>query len=219
MNILGLTLIPINPYSKLWDYVLKSKKNESLFGVERWFKICLAILLMLQPSTLIRFKWRKVGYVNLTKIIDSWIILKVLILFLILVFDLSFYIGSLIISVIFLVDLYSHHLEQVFIGSKPRSLERSIIFLAVNVVESILAFAIIYLYFGVLIYSDQIVYNWHEAVYFSVVTAATVGYGDIVPSGEIGRLLVIIQILASILFVAVVLANYVGQLSAKKQNN
>jgi hypothetical protein len=39
-----------------------------------------------------------------------------------------------------------------------------------------------------------------SAVYFSVVTAATVGYGDIAPVSEAARMLVVAEILCSLIY-------------------
>jgi uncharacterized membrane protein YhaH (DUF805 family) len=43
-----------------------------------------------------------------------------------------------------------------------------------------------------------------DAVYFTVVTLSTVGYGDIVATGEVARFTVILQILLNLTFVGVV---------------
>lgn len=40
--------------------------------------------------------------------------------------------------------------------------------------------------------------SWLDAVYFSVVTLATVGYGDIVPKTDIGKIFCIIYIISGI---------------------
>ncbi|MFJ1704462.1 potassium channel family protein [Kitasatospora sp. NPDC088346] len=39
-----------------------------------------------------------------------------------------------------------------------------------------------------------------DALYFTVITMATVGYGDIVPSGQVARVVVMLQILYTLVF-------------------
>jgi voltage-gated potassium channel Kch len=43
-----------------------------------------------------------------------------------------------------------------------------------------------------------------DSVYFTVVTLSTVGYGDIVATGELARFLVILQILMNLAFLGIV---------------
>mmetsp|Transcript_10606 Transcript_10606/g.9171 ORF Transcript_10606/g.9171 Transcript_10606/m.9171 type:complete len:141 (+) Transcript_10606:484-906(+) len=43
--------------------------------------------------------------------------------------------------------------------------------------------------------------NLHEMVYFTVVTLSTVGYGDVVPDTELGRLVVMMLIMTTIVLI------------------
>jgi len=52
--------------------------------------------------------------------------------------------------------------------------------------------------------------SWSTFVYFSFMTLTTVGYGDIVPVGDFARVLVILESVVGVLFVAVVVARVVG---------
>jgi len=47
-------------------------------------------------------------------------------------------------------------------------------------------------------------------MYFSFVTLATLGYGDLVPVGEVARGLAIIEAVSGQLFLAVMIARLVG---------
>lgn len=49
-----------------------------------------------------------------------------------------------------------------------------------------------------------------DAIYFSFVTLATLGYGDILPVGEVARGLAVIEAVAGQLFLAVMIARLVG---------
>jgi hypothetical protein len=68
---------------------------------------------------------------------------------------------------------------------------------------TIYSFAVAYLYVS---HSDPSAFNVKEldlftAIYFSTVTAATVGYGDILPISWSARLLVMIEIWLSLIYV------------------
>lgn len=55
--------------------------------------------------------------------------------------------------------------------------------------------------------SETYIYHLYHFVYFSVITFATVGYGDIVPVSEIARLVVMLEIFLSFFLVVFALAN------------
>ena len=54
-----------------------------------------------------------------------------------------------------------------------------------------------------------------DAFYFSGVTLATLGYGDILPSHPLSRLLALYEVFLGILIIAVAIATYIG--SAKEK--
>jgi hypothetical protein len=117
------------------------------------------------------------------------------------------------IAVICLFDLYAYLLGLIFLRryyTPPASYGRSVLALAINFVEAALAFALLYLYSGALAGHAGVVQSWGEAVYFSIITAATVGYGDIAPRTAVGRGLVVAQVLSSLLFIAIVLSTFVS---------
>ncbi|WP_342106107.1 potassium channel family protein [Methylobacterium sp. SI9] len=56
-----------------------------------------------------------------------------------------------------------------------------------------------------------------DALFFSVVTITTTGYGDMSPKGDIGRLLAGCETLTGIILLVAVLASYIsGKIEAKK---
>ena len=55
-----------------------------------------------------------------------------------------------------------------------------------------------------------------DMVYFSLVTLATVGYGDILPHSEIARALAMIEAVVGQFYVAVIVAVFVGMYASKQ---
>ncbi len=53
--------------------------------------------------------------------------------------------------------------------------------------------------------------------YFSLVTLATVGYGDILPATSTARMLAMIQAVTGQFYIAVVVAIFVGMYSRQRQ--
>jgi hypothetical protein len=54
----------------------------------------------------------------------------------------------------------------------------------------------------------------HQFLYFSVITLATLGYGDMVPASSIARSLVMLEAISGQFFLAVFVARFVGALGA-----
>lgn len=77
-------------------------------------------------------------------------------------------------------------------------------------------FTIIFVYSG-LIYqvehpvNPQVFETFLDAVYFSVVTMTTVGFGDVTPSSEVGRLLTVLMILTGIALIPWQLGDLIKQ--------
>lgn len=72
-------------------------------------------------------------------------------------------------------------------------------------------------------FENQSFKNFFEAIYWSTTVLTTVGYGDICPKTEIGRLISIISSLVGIAFVAlptgIITSGFVEELNKKKEND
>lgn len=122
-----------------------------------------------------------------------------------------------------MIDLFSYIiwilvLSDIFI--KPLSVRKNLLLLGANYMEIILWFSILYLYFNSIWF---IAYNiWKQvwplqAIYYSISTFSTVGYGDIGVINDVGMIITIIQLTTSIIFIGIVLSAYVGKIKLKSE--
>lgn len=91
---------------------------------------------------------------------------------------------------------------------EPASYHRSLLLLVIGFFAVNISFSWLY-YSAALIKGVE---NPLDAVYFSLVTAATIGYGDKVPYGSPGQILVIMQIFSSLSYLTVFFAHHIGNL-------
>lgn len=84
----------------------------------------------------------------------------------------------------------------------PRSYRRTTLLLFLNYIEVVLSFAVIYASQPML---NKAFTDWTEAVYFSMVTSNTIGFGDLYPVTPLGRLLVVLQTLFYLSYIVLVI--------------
>jgi hypothetical protein len=77
-------------------------------------------------------------------------------------------------------------------------------------------FALIYFFFPFQMTFSTELNGFFEAFYFSGVTAATLGYGDLYPTGVLARILSLYEVALGLLLLAVAIATYAGD--AKKND-
>ena len=113
------------------------------------------------------------------------------------------------------IDSFTYRLCVLFVdryqaGWGLRSVNRAIILAFINYLELMIGFAIIYVWSGSIASGDpphaHVLSGSIEALYFSCVTVATIGYGDFTPRNSLGQGLVIAEVLMGILLLGLVLA-------------
>jgi len=105
-----------------------------------------------------------------------------------------------------------------------RSLNRSLILLLINYLELIVGFGILYIHTNSIERnSDGLLVAPLNALYFSVVTITTLGYGDYSPITSTGQWLVMVETLLGFVLVALVIGSFLTGLKdikelSKKEN-
>ena len=134
--------------------------------------------------------------------IQDILVISSLIILLKLLFYYSVNIPYWILVLIFwrLAEILVYQLSIIFLDNVNRiktvDFNRSIVLFLVNFFEVISIYAILYLKSGV-------VEKPFEALYFSIITISTTGFGDITPIDRCGRILVFSEITIGILLLVV----------------
>jgi hypothetical protein len=204
-------------YRQQLTYVRDIWLDKTLFGLERWVMLALAAIRLLLPSMVVNVVAGRFTYPSNKVVVDVYCLLKTLVLVLILKEGLAPMKWALVVAGVLLVDLYVYLLSVVFLGrvglyAQPASINRSILLALVNFVELAAAASIVYLHLGALCYAGTVVTGWHQAFYFSVITATTIGFGDIKPCSPHGRLVSSLHALGALVFIGVVFTMLVSHI-------
>jgi hypothetical protein len=192
------------------------------FGLERFIRLFLAAIQFITPSLYIKHFAYGLGTTGRKILVEFYVLFKMLLPVFALasgIYDCSL---ILFIIVFFLFETVIYVTSLIFISDASRESiqpRRSLALLFVNFFEIIFDFAFIYMYFDTTVggfFTKQLV-TGTDAVYFSFVTAATVGYGDITPVIPLAKQMVIVQITLTFVFVGLFL-NYFSNLLHKAQD-
>lgn len=218
-----------NPFYKKQVKNLKDiweNKTYNDFGIERIFRIILQLLAFIIPSSLVRQFSGINNLINRKLIIEFWGISKlVYYYFILLEFDKTRSKLFLIISIILTFDTLHFLISRIFLNDVFRqaiSYKRSLMMTFINYAEICMCYAFIYAYIDhtntnientIFIVNSKITNL--QAIYFSFVTSATIGYGDIAPKNPFVMKIVISQIIISLFLVVVIISNVTTKIEDK----
>jgi hypothetical protein len=106
------------------------------------------------------------------------------------------------------VDIFVTNVSIAFTSRFPANPIRSVLYSIAGYVQIALSFAFFYVALG----SDHFCKNVTAvgSIFYSFGTIATVGYGDLSPSTNVARLLVVLELILGLSFVAIILAQVAG---------
>ena len=184
-------------------------------GIEKLIRLLLSSSQLLFPGIYIKFLANKKGpqYVDLS--LDFYVLLKVMFPILILVnhWQVNNFVIYAMVYVLLETVLYIPTLifaSDTF--SKPRSYRRSMLLLFFNYLEIVFAYAVLYTCGNNL---NEPFQHWFDAVYFSIITSSSIGYGDYFPITTYGKFLVSTQALLFLFFVVLFLNFFSTKIKAK----
>lgn len=178
----------------VWD---SSHYND--FGIERIFRLFLVSSKVFFPGIYIELLTRN-SAVYIRKIIgEFYVLVKTLMPFIVLYYRLWDIQWLFLFNIYLLIETFLYVFHKIFLPEHNSSKmpRRSIILLFFNFIEVIGCFAVIYAAGN---YLNQPVVNWIDALYFSLITGVTIGYGDFHPITNQGKILVMIQIMSTLSF-------------------
>lgn len=184
-------------------------------GIEKIVRLFLSSSQLLFPGIYIKYFAFKKGAEYEDLAVDFYVLLKVAFPLLILINGLqnNQFIISLLVYALLETILYIPTLifaSDLF--SKPRSYKRSMLLLFFNYLEIIFAYAVLYSCDS---YLNKPFNNWFDAVYFSIITSSSIGYGDFYPVTTEGKFLVSTQALLFLFFVVLFLNFFSTKIKSK----
>ena len=190
----------INNIRAIWN-----NNHQDDNGIEKIVRLFLSCSQLLFPGIYIKQIACKKGREYQDLALDFYILCKVIFPIVILTnhWQHNFYILLILVYLVSETVLYIPTLifaSDLF--SRPRSYKRSMMLLFFNYLEIIFAFAVFYASHNFL---NKPFTHWFDAIYFSIITSSSIGYGDFYPVTSFGKLLVSIQAILFLFFILVFL--------------
>lgn len=178
------------------------------FGIERVFRLFLISVKLLFPGIYLQLLFGKGEYLAKKLTGEFYVFLKTLFPLFVLIYGGSTQPVLQVLNIYLLVETLIYIFTKIYVAEHETETahKRSILLLFLNYVEVILAFAVIYSGGN---YLNIPLHNYIDAIYFSTVSGATIGYGDIYPVTTAGKLIVICQTFTSLSFI-VLFFNFFG---------
>jgi len=180
-------------------------------GLERLLRLFLISIQFFFPGIYIRHIFGHKGSTYKNLAIEFYILMKVISPILIFYFHLTCNPFFLFLSVYFLLETVLYIAALVFVSdmfSHIRSSNRSILLLLFNYIELSFNFAVVYSGFDML---TKNAVSGIDYLYYSFVTSASLGYGDIHPITNAGKLLVCAQSFIFLVFVVLFINFFSGR--------
>jgi hypothetical protein len=184
-------------------------------GIEKMVRLFLSSSQLLFPGIYIKYFAFKKGAEYEDLAVDFYVLIKVTFPLVLLVSGLhtNGFLVALLVYVLLETILYIPTLifaSDLF--SKPRSYKRSMLLLFFNYLEIVFAYAVLYSCDS---YLNKPFSNWFDAVYFSIITSSSIGYGDFYPVTTQGKFLVSTQALLFLFFVVLFLNFFSTKIKSK----
>jgi hypothetical protein len=209
-------LLKINPIEKriLNIQSIWNNDHQEDNGIEKIFRLFLSISQLVFPGVYIKYLISRKNYEYQDIAMDFYIILKLLFPIYILKNNLQDQNILIYIMVYVLLETVLYIPTLIFASdmlSRPRSYKRSMLLLFLNYLEIVFAFAVLYTLGDNM---NKPFTHWFDAIYFSIITANSVGYGDFYPITPFAKVLVSIQAMFFLSFVVL----FLNFFSAKVKN-
>jgi hypothetical protein len=180
------------------------------FGIERLIRLFLIASQFVFPGLYVRHIGAKYGgFLGRRLAVEIYILFKLMLPVLVFAGDFGAGMPLLMLIAYLLVETMLYLTSLIFLSfqfSAIVSYRRSLISLFINFMEISLNYGLVYFSLAKC-YKDFFNKSFDsglEAVYFSFITSATIGYGDIFPVHTLARVLVLSQVVFSFVFIGLI---------------
>jgi hypothetical protein len=196
-----------------WGYLKAVWENDrhNDVGLERIMRLFLIFIQFFFPGLYIRYIFARYGLTYKNLAIELYIIFKILFPLWVLFSDEHHNFYFQLLSIYFLLETILYIAALVFVSDifvSTRSSNRAILLLLFNYMEITFNFALMYSGFNLL--SENAI-RPVDFLYFSFVTSASLGFGDIHPVYDGGKLLVCAQSFIFLVFVVLFINFFNGR--------
>ncbi len=189
---------------RIWN----NEKHHDI-GFEKILRLFLVSSQLIFPGLHIRNIFSKMGLIKRNVAVEFYVLFKTCLPLYFLFSGLYVHKITVIISSYMLTETIFYVASLIFVADmfvKPRSYRRNILMLFLNYLEISFSFAVIYAGLHLLGNQPSSIFDY---VYFSIVTSTTIGYGDLHPINDLGKLFVCIQAVVVVAFIVLFL-NFFG---------
>lgn len=199
--------------SKHWKYLRGVWNNDrhNDIGLERLIRLFLIFVQFIFPGIYIRHAFGRYGLTYRNLAIELYIIFKVSLPLLVFYNQMTHSPVFLFLAIYFLLETLLYIAALVFVAdmfSHTRSSNRAILLLLLNYVEITFNFGLIYSGLDLL---NSKARTGIDHLYYSFVTSASLGYGDIHPVTNPGKILVCCQTFIFLIFVGLFINFFSGK--------
>jgi hypothetical protein len=186
---------------------LKRVWNEDSYGLERIARLFLCLSQFLFPVLLIRDVFGRRGAAERKLAVEAYTVVKFLLPLIVLGMGWYRYPWVTIAVAYFLTETIIHLLHLVFLSDVHTlaiSYRRSLLLLFFHYAEVVFDFAVFYMAFNVLSRPGDMA----TALYFSLVTMTTVGFGDVYAANSAGQMIVMSELVVAVVFIVVFINHF-----------
>ncbi|WP_396187297.1 potassium channel family protein [Flavobacterium sp.] len=216
----NLSKIPKPEYNPVQKRIMNIKaiwnnNHQDDNGIEKLVRLFLSSSQLLFPGVYIKYLAYLKGYEYRDLALDFYVLLKVTFPLLILINHWHSYHFVIWIMIYVLLETVLYIPTLIFASdmfSKPRSYKRSMLLLFLNYLEIIISFGVLYSCGD---YLNKPFNHWFDAIYFSTINSASIGYGDFYPVTTIGKVLATAQAFLFLFFVVLFLNFFTAKIKVK----
>jgi hypothetical protein len=174
-------------------------------GIEKIVRLLLSSSQLLFPGLYIKYIANKLGPEYKDLALDFYVLAKFILPIVILSNHWQYHYWVMGILVYLLLETVLYIPTLIFASdlfNKPRSYKRSMLLLFFNYMEIVFSFAVLYTHGDNM---NKPFEHWFDAIYFSIVSSNSIGFGDYYPITTFGKVLVSIQAMFFLSFVVLFL--------------